>query len=128
MLVRYTDKVKGGHKMKMLPFIEINPKYKNDKGLHAHEYEHVKQYFMLGIPAFIICLLLSNWLVAVIALIATHDVLYTFIRGYRQWCEVTAFRKQLKMGGDIYKASHLLASGYDLSITEKQAYTLLSKK
>jgi len=126
-LVKYTDKVQGAYKIKMLPFIRMNSKYKNDIGLHQHEYEHIKQYFMLGIPVSVVVFLLSNWLFALIALAVSHDLMYTLVKKYRQWSEVSAFKKQLKHGGSINVAAERLSSDYDLGITKEEAIKLLSK-
>lgn len=44
-IIRYTDNIPesfGG--MAYGPVIFIRPKYRDDKGLHAHEQEHVKQW------------------------------------------------------------------------------------
>lgn len=127
MLVKYTDRIQGAYKIKMLPFIKMNSKYKDDVGLHQHEYEHVKQYFMLGIPTAIITLLLSNWVVAALVGVCTHDALYTFSSKYRQWSEVKAFKKQLKYGGSIDIAAEKLSSDYGLMISKEEAIRLLSK-
>jgi hypothetical protein len=127
MLVFYTDKIQGAYKMKLLPFVKMNSKHQNDIGLHQHEYEHVKQYLMLGVPAFIITLLLSNWFFALLAGAMAHDLLYTFSTKYRQWSEVSAFKKQLKYGGSIDIAAQKLSSDYGLMISKEEALRLLSK-
>jgi hypothetical protein len=125
--VYYTDKIQGAYKIKMLPFIKMNSKYKNDIGLHQHEYEHVKQYLMLGVPVGVVTLLLSNWFFALLTGVMAHDLLYTFSTEYRQWSEVKAFKKQLKYGGSIDIAAEKLSSDYGLMISKEEAIRLLSK-
>jgi len=126
-IVYYTDKIQGAYKIKMLPFIKMNSKYKNDIGLHQHEYEHVKQYLMLGVPVGVVTLLLSNWFFALLTGVMAHDLLYTFSTEYRQWSEVKAFKKQLKYGGSIDIAAEKLSSDYGLMISKEEAIRLLSK-
>jgi hypothetical protein len=123
-MIIYTDKVKGGIKVKMLPLIMINPKYKGDKGLVAHEMEHVKQYLYWFIPLFAITLGLSNWLAALLVSCMAHDLLYTLSSKYRQWSEVKAFKAQLKHGGRVEDAAKLLSENYKLDITYEKALRL----
>lgn len=123
-IVIYTDKVEGGQRVKMLPLIKINPKYKDNKGLHDHEYEHVKQYLVglaIGLTTFPITGIFS-----VLIGMCLHDMAYTFIRKYRQWAEVKAFKVQMKDGGSIDLAAKHLAEDYDLNISIEEAKRLLS--
>lgn len=118
----YTNKVKGGAKLKMTPFILINPAHKGDKGLLAHEKLHVKQWWLMCLASSPL-LLLTPWFF--IVSIAFHDLLYTFIRQYRQWSEVACFKEQLKHGGSIEYAAKFLSENYDLKITHEEALKLL---
>ena len=45
----YTDKVAAGDRIRFTPVIRINPRYKSDKGLHAHEQAHVAQWVAVAI-------------------------------------------------------------------------------
>ena len=57
------------------PIIRIHPHYKDDKGLHEHEAEHVRQWWKtLGL----------------------HSLLYLLSKQYRLWAEVAAYRVQLQ--------------------------------
>jgi len=57
------------------PIIRIHPQYKDDKGLHEHEAEHVRQWWKtLGL----------------------HSLLYLLSKQYRLWAEVAAYRVQLQ--------------------------------
>lgn len=124
-MVFYKDNVKGGYKMKLLPFIVINKEHKGDKGLLVHEITHVYQYFFWFVVVGIVLLLTTNWLVALVGAISTHDLLYTLVRPYRQYAEVTAFKRQLRVGGSIEVAAKALARDYNLKLTYEQALTLL---
>ncbi|HUV64412.1 MAG TPA: hypothetical protein VMW24_10980 [Sedimentisphaerales bacterium] len=94
-------------------FIRILKKYENDKGLLMHELEHVKQGWCL--------------------LFVFHILLYRYNRGYRQWAEVKAYRKQMKYtmyDGKTYMdldsaARWLMLPKYKLGLTEKQARAAL---
>ena len=107
----------------MTPLILINPVHKGDKGLVAHEQQHVMQWLI----CFALCLPLWMWLgwLALLPAIILHDALYTFARPYRQWVEVLAFKAQLKHGGRIEDAARILSTGYDLKITYTKAMELL---
>lgn len=122
-MIFYSDKAKGAYKLKMTPFIIINPKFKEDKDLINHEREHVFQWVLCA--ALTIPLLFVSWGFLLLS-IMLHDLLYTFVKHYRQWAEVRAFKAQLKSGkGDINIAANLLATDYDLGITVEKAKELL---
>ena len=127
--ISYTHKVKGGS-AKMF-FVKINPKYKDDEGLHAHEYEHVVQWYKLSFMCIVILLGLAVihsdqlFYFAPLALTA-HGLAYTYITKYRQYCEVKAFKEQV-----IRSPKHLdyyaeaLANNYRLSLRLDEAKALL---
>lgn len=125
-MVIYTDKVDKAYKMSMLPLVKMNPTYKQDKGLHVHEYEHIKQYFMLFFVVGLICTPFLHWVFSLLLATSSHDLLYTFSAKYRQWCEVQAFKAQLKVGGSINKAAKALSEDYELNISFNEAKRLLS--
>ena len=54
--LKYTDKVEGGDSFMFR--IRINPKYQDDKGLLAHEVEHVRQWYFCTAFSFL-CILLG---------------------------------------------------------------------
>jgi hypothetical protein len=90
------------------PFIRIIKSHKNDKGLYAHEIEHVKQWFKLPF---------------------IHSLLYKFVRKYRLYCEVKAYRIQLKYyQSDEYTLAMFLSTKYDLGILPREAHLLLTGK
>ena len=127
--ISYTNAVKGGESN--LLFVRINPKYKDDDGLHAHEYEHVLQWYKM---TFILAVLLlgasviysEQLLVAAPFIITVHGLAYTFIKDYRQYCEVRAFKEQLKHSpNDLDFFADYLATSYNLKLTTEEARKLL---
>ncbi len=89
------------------PVIRIRTKYRQDEGIHAHELEHVRQWWVtLGI----------------------HSLLYLVVRRYRLWAEVQAYREQMRHqdrhGGYLSlesAAARLANPRYRLGITIDQA-------
>ena len=128
-ILRYSDSAKGGKQKAFV--ITINPKYKNDKGLFAHEYEHLKQwYFLLVIIGLIVygglfyVHYVFSYFVAV-PLVA-HNLFYRF-KPYRKWSEAKAFKAQLKHynGKHFDWAVSALVNDYNLNITRSEAEKLL---
>lgn len=59
--------------------VRIRPKYRDDKGLIAHELEHVRQFWVtLGL----------------------HGIFYMLSKRYRLWSEIRAYRVQLSFEAD----------------------------
>jgi hypothetical protein len=113
-------------------WIRIRPKYKDDKGLHEHEIEHVRQWWQ---ATFIGCLVVAalgyytvpeGWFIGVAGL-ATHDLLYSLFPKYRLWAEVEAHKAQLKHYPDdrVPLFAKRIASLYDLKITAEEAERML---
>lgn len=119
--IKYSNKVKGG--VAKFFFITINPKYKHDEGLLEHEKLHVKQWYggvLLGLPLFFIHPLLA------LVGIGFHGLAYKLLRPYRQWAEVSAFKKQLELSPEhLDFLAKRLAEDYNLSITEAEAKELI---
>lgn len=106
MPVIYTDSLPkhvGGRCKSFVSF--IRPKYKNDIGLHEHEYTHFKQ----------------TWK----GLLFIHIALYKGSKTYRMKCEAEAFAAQLKHSVDTIRDlnhfSRILATRYSLGCTIEQA-------
>jgi len=114
------------------PLIKILPKYKDDTGLLEHEKVHVRQWYAWLALGLLIGMLLtlqvspSLWPLCGLAPFL-HSLLYKFVRPYRRWCEVQAYRKQLAIGG--YDSSHFavtaLVEKYDLNLSTNDAKALL---
>lgn len=112
------------------PFIKILPKFKNDNGLLEHEKTHVRQWYLLmavGVLFYLILLLFVSpdlWPVIVLAP-CLHPLLYRFVRPYRRWSEVQAYRKQIATGGynshDFAVTALVEKYGLRLSVDEARA-------
>ena len=113
------------------PLIKILSKYKDGSGLLEHEKVHVRQWYavlVLGLLSGLLTLLVSPSLWPLFGLAPfLHSLLYKFVRPYRRWCEVQAYRKQLATGGydsnDFGVAA--LAEKYDLNLSTNEAKALL---
>lgn len=87
------------------PVIRIHKKYKNDKGLLAHELVHVWQW----------------WLT-----LSFHSLLYKFSKRYRLWAEVQAYRKQMEYSPEYTERyAEFIVEKYGLNITKDEAYRRL---
>lgn len=132
-LVKYSDEVPeqfGG--LASGPLIRIRPKYKGDAGLLEHEKTHVRQWYALTVLGLVsaaaLVLLVSPELWPTIgAAPSLHPLLYKFLRPYRRWCEVKAYRKQIAIGGYISNefAVTALVEKYALGLSVDEARALL---
>jgi hypothetical protein len=101
--IRYTDDMPawmGGYAKWC--YIAIRPKYRDDKGIHAHELEHVKQWWITSI---ISCALLALWIWYAgekfpywysLAGMVVFDLLHSTFQRFKLQLEVWAYRAQLK--------------------------------
>ena len=93
-------------------WITILKKYKDDKGLFAHEMVHIKQFWTRG---FLI-----------------HKYLYHFWKYYRFKCELDAYVKQWKInkGDEKLKKNYVIRiqKGYGLNYSEEYILKNLTKK
>ena len=113
--LKYTDDMpanQGGYAKAWL--IRIRPRYKDDKGIHAHEICHVSQFWKFGI---------------------FHLGLYMWNKAYRLKCEVAAYREQLKYTPaksnpgyyrDVYAG--LIADNYGLDVSKGEVLKLLTQQ
>lgn len=131
--VQYTDKLaKGFGGTAQGPLIKILSKYKDDAGLLAHEKTHVRQWYAVLVLGLLLCTLLTLvvspalWPLYGLAP-SLHPLLYKFVRPYRRWCEVKAYRKQIALGG--YSSNEFavtaLVEKYDLDLSADEARALL---
>lgn len=106
-------------------FIFIRPKYRDDTGLYQHELTHVKQWAFVTM----ICgLLIAAVYPPVIPLaIGVHGALYMGIPKYRLWCEVQAYKKQLKYYQDDRTAmfAGFIVNSYGLDMLHWEAEAML---
>lgn len=114
------------------PLIKLLPKYQSDVGLIEHEKAHVRQWYFWFALGLLICtvltLLVSLFLWPLFGLAPVlHQVLYKFVRPYRRWCEVQAYRKQIATGGYSSNdfAVTMLVEKYDLDLSIDEARALL---
>lgn len=132
-IVKYSDHLPdgfGGDTQGLL--IRIRPKYNSDTGLLEHEKTHVRQWYALtGLGMVIAAALMLLVLPALGALSAAapflHMLFYKFVRPYRLWCEVRAYRKQIAVRGYTSKefAVTALVEKYDLRLDADEARALL---
>lgn len=101
----YTDNLPEGTGGTQRFFVvRIRPKYKNDIKLHDHEYEHVRQWWVVTIlSAMLISTMLyfynvplSQYLLALSASVSLYGLMYTVLRPFRMYCEASAYAKQVK--------------------------------
>lgn len=112
----------------------IRPKYRDDKGIHEHEYAHVKQWykwsllylavlslFIFGLPEY------QEYTLPLIGLVpAVWALLYYFSTSFRLEQEVEAYRAQVKAGADLDKmAAALTDKNYKFNIGFEEAKNLL---
>jgi hypothetical protein len=104
--VDYTDEVPIGKAgIAKLWFIKIRPSHMDDKGLFAHELEHVRQFWMFSL---------------------FHCLAYGRLDSYTLWCEVQAYRKQLEHSPEcLDRYAGYIANDYGLSVTKEEAKKLL---
>jgi hypothetical protein len=110
--------------------VKIRPKYKDDVGIHDHEYVHVKQWYrLLFIWLLAVGLaVVSEWLPleyagVAIAGVGLHGLLYLLIPSYRLEAEAEAYAAQVKPDrSDLNLMTYRLAQPmYKLGITQEQA-------
>lgn len=116
--------------------VRIRPKYRDDAGLHAHEDEHVRQWYMgvlIGVLVALAILLIPAiwsawWPLALIAGCFLHPLAY-LLPYYRLWAEARAYRIQLKHYPDDRSRlfAGFLASKYRLEITPGEALSAITK-
>ena len=112
--------------------IIINPKWEHNAGVFAHEYEHLKQWYVMTALGVIGVLALAFFLTpyALVLLPSTfwfRRWVYRWHTPYRKYAEVAAFKKQMALDPtttDHYERG-LASSVYRLNITIPQARRLL---
>ncbi len=114
----------------------IRPEYKSDKGLHEHEYMHVKQWYLTSLlfcaVIFMYCFQYAGLSIEESGLYSSFGIIaYTLMYGtiprFRLWCEVQAYRKQLKYCAvdESARFGKFISTAYDLDITAEAATKLL---
>lgn len=132
-LIKFSEKLPNGFGgTAQGPLIKLLSKYKDDVGLIEHEKTHVRQWYAVLVVGLLLGTLLilfvSTYLWPLCGLAPfLHQLLYKFVRPYRRWCEVQAYRKQIETGGygNNDFAVNTLANKYDLGLTVDDARALL---
>lgn len=118
--------------------IIINTKYKNNVSVFEHEYEHLKQWYVMVIVGLIISSTIGSWFYQVEG--AMYGALlglspsfwlrrwvYSYYEPYRKWAEVQAFKKQILHSpsphGDHFV--NALVDNYRLNTTKEEIRALL---
>lgn len=134
--LKLTDDIPMGGQTFMW-MIKLKEKYRNDQGLLEHEKLHVRQFWiMTGCVAAVGGLVAFWFYPALILLVVSpfaHNATYGICRPYRQWCEVSAYKKQLEYPpavGDLtghYKNAYagFLSDRYGLGISPQEALELI---
>lgn len=134
--VKYTDKVAGGNAKGF--YVRINPKFKDDKGIHAHEYEHVKQWYTSLPIGLLIWYLVDTFAYGfsvffIPFVVAWFAIAYGTIKPFRYWSELRGYNAYLRE--HEYKPFHVdwacnaISSDYGLNVTpEKVRADLLKLK
>lgn len=130
------------------PRVLIRPWYRDDLGIVHHELEHVRQWWVAGlvVASLIVLALIAAvrfggldeglavrigafWPVAFMS----HSLAYRFIRRYRIWAEVKAYREQMcypdNQGGCLSAqgaAARLMSPRYRTGLSYTQALSYFS--
>lgn len=100
-------------------WIQIDNKYKNDKGLLAHEREHARQFlifFLLGLvlTTILVFFNLYNFLPLAVIVLLGHNLLYGYVRPYRYWSEMKAYGYSVLNGRSRASVRSTLERDYNL--------------
>lgn len=110
--------------------IQIDEKYKDDKGLLAHERVHVKQFIRLWLSATPIGLVLlflgyDFGIIPIIAGLGLHGLLYKFSKLYRYKAEIEAFGYSIAYGNrTIEMVEYSLKNFYNIPDSIMKDYRL----
>jgi len=135
-LVIYTDRLPSGvGGTANGPIVRIRPEYRADAGIHAHEYQHVIQWYAEGLVGMLLVALLAlaagvHWPLALAiapAGMAAHSLGYALSASHRLWSEVQAYRVQMRHGLSLDDAARrLMSPRYKLGLHYIDALRLLS--
>lgn len=131
-IIRYTDDMPawmGGYARWF--YVAIRPKYREDKGIHAHELEHVKQWWLttllFAIMIAAICYRTEYTYAYVGLSLSAYQLLYTLVPWFKLHSELMCYREQMKHYSDDRAPmfAKFIATKYNLSITAEEAEQLL---
>lgn len=106
--------------------VKLRKAFRKNEPLIKHELEHVKQWWITtalftALLGAVVYFLQPLWPIIALSPFA-HGALYTLIRPYRQWAEVSAHRVQVKAGGNRESLAKHLSSAYKLKMTYDEAW------
>jgi len=119
--------------------VRIRTKYRADAGIHAHEAEHVRQWWMGVLIGMLVALALNIlpapaicsvwWPLALSAGAALHPLAYLLLPRYRLWAEARAYRIQATHYPDDRSRlfAGFIASRYGLEITPCETLNAIMK-
>tara|TARA_R110002124_G_scaffold147182_2_gene312423 strand:- start:352 stop:819 length:468 start_codon:yes stop_codon:yes gene_type:complete len=139
----YTAIIKGGDSK--LFRIRINPKYKEDKGLLAHEEEHVRQWYIFTLVSFVLSMgglityggfdiHYSWWLMVLTYSSLGYNMLSMVSKKFRFFIETKCYAAQVKKYSLKHREYYIkafakfLTENYDLGITNEVATAALRKE
>lgn len=113
------------------PVVRIRTRYRDDTGIHAHEAEHVRQWYVGVLIGVLAALAISStssewsayWPLALSAGCALHPLAYMLLPRYRLWAEARAYRIQASCYPDDRTRlfAGFLASRYGLTVSVDDA-------
>lgn len=112
----------------------VRPQYKDDAGLIAHEYRHVRQWLLcslLGVPVWFLLEWagLSVYSPLAFMSLGLHGMLYLLVPAYKLWCEVECYKLQATYSKDDRKPrfAEFISTKYGLNISVEDALKKLRK-
>jgi hypothetical protein len=133
-LIRYTEDLPshaGGTASWFV--VRIRPKYRQDKGLHAHELLHVAQWWVATIVSAVliagVCWHFGHPFWWVLASPLVFDLLYSYVHPFAVWCEVKCYQEQAKHYADDRMAAFakFMSTKYHFDISYDRALRLLNQ-
>lgn len=139
-IVVYSDELPEGVGAMALAFVAvIRPKYRDDRGLHEHQLEHVVQWYAVLAAMLVLALMATLQNQAGVAAglclasIGMHGLLYRRWRKFRLLSESQAFLRQMRFpdrhGGRLSAAAaatRLCSARYDLGLSWDEAIARLT--
>lgn len=139
-LVWYADGLAEGIGAMSLAFVVVvRPKYRDDRGLHEHEFEHVAQWYAVLAAALLAALVASLQTQPgaaaglLLASVGLHGFLCRHWRKFRLLCEAQAYGRQIRFPDRrgsylslVDAAARLCSTRYDLRLSRDEAMAWIS--
>ena len=141
-ITKYTKKMpdKNTHGYSKFFLVYIHPDYKEDKGLQAHEEEHVNIWWLISLPSFLLFAILLLTLnlqgdkqfglfMGMLLSPMFPGLLTTLSSKFRLWSEVRCYAVQaLHSPQHIEHFGRFIADYYDIKITKEEAVELIKAR